>query len=596
MQMQYDSGYGPLPTRRGSGSWLTHAIVAVLAAGLAVAVVLLFFSPASGVAAGSGAVPTPAPSSAPLASSQQAIVSKVKPGLVLINTTLQYDSEVAAGTGMVVNADGLVLTNNHVIEDSTKITATVVSTGKTYQARVVGYDQTGDVALIQLQNASGLTTVPIGNSSSAKTGEAIVAMGNAEGQGHITPTPGHITALNQSITASDEAGSTTSETLHGTIETNADIVPGDSGGPLASSAGVIGMDTAGNDPSGQEPAAGFAIPIDTALSVARQELTVMANLQGALSDTPGIGLEAGTRYHLTTYGIWGFALISSPTWRSALDVGLRYIDLTFAFTRIQAREQGQDMQLVLDTPEIPVALKRFVVERDSAAIQTIQQELFASPIPIKQVSFVFPPPERRPAVHRDLRCRAGLRSRGEHGGHRPVGAGPAATAGQRAHHRHRPGAVPRAARPAARPGRTGRRVRDQLLARAADPPDLGQVAAALNVSDRTLRRRLADEGVSFRGLLDEIREQLAEELLVTGGLPVTEVAERLGYLEVSSFSQAFRRWKGVGPRTYRADHRTHDHIIRRRRRRRRQRPVAGPRWRHARMGAATPGPFGMNGT
>ena len=100
----------------------------------------------------------------------------------------------------------------------------------------------------------------------------------------------------------------------------------------------------------------------------------------------------GARYHLTTYGIWGFALISSPTWRSALDVGLRYIDLTFTFTRIQAREQGQEMQLVLDTPEIPLALKRFVVERDSAAIQTIQQELFASPIPIKQVSFVFPPP------------------------------------------------------------------------------------------------------------------------------------------------------------------------------------------------------------
>ncbi len=90
------------------------------------------------------------------------------------------------------------------------------------------------------------------------------------------------------------------------------------------------------------------------------------------------------------------------------------------------------------------------------------------------------------------------------------------------------------------------------MARAADPPGLGQVAAALNVSDRTLRRRLAREGVSFRGLLEEIREQLAEELLVTGGLPVAEVAGRLGYPEVSSFSQAFRRWKGVSPRAYRA--------------------------------------------
>ena len=246
--MQQDSGYGPLPRRRGSGSWLTHTIVGVLAAGLAVAVVLLFFTPASGSSLpGSGAVPAPAPSAAPLARSQQDIVNKVKPGLVLINTTLQYDSEAAAGTGMVINADGLVLTNNHVIEDSTKITATVTSTGKTYPARVVGYDQTGDVALIQLQNASGLTTVPIGNSSSVKAGEAVVAMGNAEGQGTITATAGHVTALNQTITASDEAGSTTSETLYGMIQTNADIVPGDSGGPLASSAGVIGMDTAGND-------------------------------------------------------------------------------------------------------------------------------------------------------------------------------------------------------------------------------------------------------------------------------------------------------------------------------------------------------------
>jgi AraC-like DNA-binding protein len=106
------------------------------------------------------------------------------------------------------------------------------------------------------------------------------------------------------------------------------------------------------------------------------------------------------------------------------------------------------------------------------------------------------------------------------------------------------------ARRHARAGLAGR-VPDQLLAQAADPPDLGQVAAALNLSDRTLRRRLTDEGVSFRGLLDEIREQLAEELLVTGGLSVAEVAGGLAYLEVSGFSQAFRRWKGVGPRAYR---------------------------------------------
>jgi len=294
--MQQDSRYGPLPRRRGSGSWLTHTIVGVLAAGLAVAVVLLFFTPASGSSLpGSGAVPAPAPSDAPLARSQQDIVNKVKPGLVLINTTLQYDSEAAAGTGMVINADGLVLTNNHVIEDSTTMTATVISTGKTYPARVVGYDQTGDVALIQLQNGSGLTTVPIGNSSSVKAGNAVVAMGNAEGQGHITATPGHVTALNTTITASDEAGSTSTETLHGMIQTNADIVPGDSGGPLASSTGVIGMDTAGNDPGDQQgPAAGFAIPINTALSVARQIAAGHASSVITVGYPPFLGVFIGS--------------------------------------------------------------------------------------------------------------------------------------------------------------------------------------------------------------------------------------------------------------------------------------------------------------
>ena len=266
-----DSGYGPLPRRRGSGNVLTHTLMAILGAALATGLLLALYNPGSGISLPrSGAVPAPASPAAPLAGGEQAIVAKVKPGLVIIDTTLQYNSEVAAGSGMVINARGLVLTNNHVIDGSTKITATVVSTGKTYPATVVGYDKTGDVALIQLQHVSGLATVPIGNSSTVRAGNTVVAMGNADGQGTITATAGQVTALNQTIAASDDGGLTASETLNGMIQTNADIVPGDSGGPLASSAGVIGMDTAGNDPSSQQAAIGFAIPVNTALSVARQ--------------------------------------------------------------------------------------------------------------------------------------------------------------------------------------------------------------------------------------------------------------------------------------------------------------------------------------
>ena len=295
--MLEDTVYGPSPRRRGSGNVLTHAIMTVVGAALATGLLLAFYDPTSGGSGislpGSGAVPVPGAQSAPLPGGEQAIVTKVKPGLVIINTALQYASEAAAGTGMVINADGLVLTNNHVVNGSTKITATVGSTGKTYPATIVGYDKTRDIALIQLQHASGLTTVPIGNSSSVKVGNAVVAMGNAEGRGTITAKPGQVTVLNQTITASDDSGSTASETLHGMIQTNADIVPGDSGGPLASSAGVIGMDTAGNNAGYQQASTGFAIPINAALSVARQIAGGHASSTVTIGYPPFVGMFIG---------------------------------------------------------------------------------------------------------------------------------------------------------------------------------------------------------------------------------------------------------------------------------------------------------------
>ena len=77
-----------------------------------------------------------------------------------------------------------------------------------------------------------------------------------------------------------------------------------------------------------------------------------------------------------------------------------------------------------------------------------------------------------------------------------------------------------------------------------------QLAATLHISSRTLRRRLDEEGCHFRLLLDEVRQTLAEELLATGGLTLEEIAERLGYGEVSNFIHAFKRWKGLAPRRY----------------------------------------------
>ncbi|MGA2528222.1 MAG: trypsin-like peptidase domain-containing protein [Acidimicrobiales bacterium] len=206
-------------------------------------------------------------------SDASAIASGVDPALVDVNTTLGYQAEEAAGTGIVLNSDGLVLTNNHVIDEATTISVTDVGNGHVYGASVVGYDRSSDVAVIQLHGASGLKVASLGDSSTAHVGQAVVAIGNAGGVGG-TPSVagGSITDLEQSITATEQDGGNP-ENLRGLVETNADIQPGDSGGPLVDTAGkVLGMDTAASagfslQTSGTQ---GYAIPINSAIAIAKR--------------------------------------------------------------------------------------------------------------------------------------------------------------------------------------------------------------------------------------------------------------------------------------------------------------------------------------
>jgi len=226
------------------------------------------------------------------------IAAKIDPELVDINTTLGYSSEQAAGTGIVLTSNGLVLTNNHVVDGATTISVTDVGNNKTYSATVVGYDRTHDIAVLSLHNASGLQTASIGNSSGASVGQDVVGVGNAGGTGG-TPSAagGTVTALNQSITASDE-GDGTSEQLTGLIQTNANIQPGDSGGALVNNAGqVLGVDTAASagtsfqfngQSQGNE---GFAIPINTALSIAHQIEGSQASSTVHIGATAFLGVE-----------------------------------------------------------------------------------------------------------------------------------------------------------------------------------------------------------------------------------------------------------------------------------------------------------------
>jgi S1-C subfamily serine protease len=210
-------------------------------------------------------------SSAPLDAA--GIAARVDPGLVDINVEFGRPQTRGSATGMVLTPTGEVLTNNHVINGATRVSVTDIGNGRTYSANVVGYDRTHDVAVLQLQGASGLQTVPLGASATVTVGARVTALGNAGGAGGAPKSShGRVTALQQTITAS-EADGFNPQRLSNLIETDASVQPGDSGGPLVSDSGrVIGMDAATSVGYASQPSLtqGYAIPIDDALAIARQ--------------------------------------------------------------------------------------------------------------------------------------------------------------------------------------------------------------------------------------------------------------------------------------------------------------------------------------
>ena len=243
------------------------------------------------------------------------IAAKGDPGLVDVVSTLRYQNGEAAGTGQVLTSNGEVLTNNHVIDGATSIKVRDVGNGRTYGAKVVGYDKTHDVAVLQLVNASGLTTVSL-SSSGVQSGQKVVALGNALGKGG-TPSvaTGKVTATGRTITASDESAAN-AEQLHGLIQTNVGIQPGDSGGPLVNTAGdVVGMDTAASSnisttafgtQSRQPATQAFTIPISHATTIADQIEAGKASSTVHIGATAFLGVEVSPSSSGSTGGDGGY--------------------------------------------------------------------------------------------------------------------------------------------------------------------------------------------------------------------------------------------------------------------------------------------------
>ncbi|WP_034487345.1 S1C family serine protease [Actinomadura oligospora] len=251
---------------RSAAGWLVLLALAGLAAFLLIRPILA--GPASGLSAVGG-------SSSPFAVHRP--VGGVRGGgIVNVDTELGYRGTLAAGTGIILDRTGLVLTNNHVIQGATSIKATDTRTRKSYTARVVGYDKSNDVAVIRLSGAKdvGLKPAAFGDSGKVAEGDAVTAKGNAGGKGGAPKVAhGKVTALDQAVVAKDDSDGS-SEKLSGLIETDAAIKPGDSGGPLFNASGeVVGMDTAasaGFTMAKKDSGRGFAIPINRALAIAEQ--------------------------------------------------------------------------------------------------------------------------------------------------------------------------------------------------------------------------------------------------------------------------------------------------------------------------------------
>ncbi|WP_116042532.1 AraC family transcriptional regulator [Amycolatopsis palatopharyngis] len=289
--------------------------------------------------------------------------------------------------------------------------------------------------------------------------------------------------------------------------------------------------------------------VDPELQVdARQELDVVRALVAALGDDSATAVDLGRRYHLTTFGIFGFACISSPTLRDAMVFALRYLDLSFTFSIPQITVDAGRVTLALHNERVPEDVDGFLALRDLAAIHTMMRDLLPA-ISLLGLELCGPRP---PGIDPYL----------EVFGIEPVfGSGVVALSFDAAYLDQ---ALPQANQHtvaicmaqcaemvARRRARTGiaHEVRERLL-RTGPHTGMDRLARELAMSPRTLRRRLTEAGTSYRTLVDEVRQALAEELLGTGALSVEDVAVRLGYAEASSFIYAFKRWKGMTPSAY----------------------------------------------
>jgi AraC-like DNA-binding protein len=287
-----------------------------------------------------------------------------------------------------------------------------------------------------------------------------------------------------------------------------------------------------------------------ALITRAQEMRLIENLILALPDEPALGFRFGLQYNVSTFGVWGFAIRTSRTLREAANLALRYLPLSTAYCNIDCLEEGGHLVFIFDPGNIPSPIRQFLLERDMATALNLLKELSLSGITFSKIEFQGDPPEYTVLLEQtfgikpSFNCQRNatfvsiqeadqllptydaklVRLMQEQCSHQLA-------------HRQQTGV-------------TGQ-VRKQLLGDLGLVATLEETASVLAMSPRSLRRKLEQEGTSFKQLVDQERQQIALQLLQGSQMKLDEIAFHLGYTDTASFSRAFRRWKGCSPGSYR---------------------------------------------
>lgn len=284
---------------------------------------------------------------------------------------------------------------------------------------------------------------------------------------------------------------------------------------------------------------------------AHQEFTVVRNIITRLGDQPGRGIDVGGFSTLGRTGVLGFMFLTSATVREGFERALPYLALAPSHMRLSIESDGEHDYLAADESDIPTDIRPFIVERDMGGVAAVLRGANVHLVPDRLETTL--DPERTELLAAAWSMTADVRpNQGRNRIAFPLGMIDAAL----------PQADSNTARMAerqcqqllerrlSRVGVAGQ-VRSRILHNQQAFPSMQQVADELHLDPRTLRRRLTDEGTSFRSVVADVRRARAEQLL-TGSLAIEAIAEQLGYAETASFTHAFTRWTGSSPSQFRA--------------------------------------------